>query len=346
MLATTLAARIARDGPVRLDHWIGACNTAYYARSDAIGANFTTAPEVSQVFGELLGLWAADLWQRAAAPDPVQLAELGPGRGTLMADALRATARVPGFHAAAAIHLVETSPALAAEQRARLPASARWHESLATIPDGPLLVIANEFLDALPVRRFVATTSGPHETHVTRHENGFAATNLPAAADAPVPPALATAAPGTAAEVAEAAAALVGAIARRLARDGGAALLIDYGTPEAAPGTTLQALRHGRPASPYDHPGEADLTTHVAFAPLARAATAAGARAHGPVTQGALLAALGLHERTDALARANPARAASLRAAAVRLTAPAQMGGFLALALTGDQWPQPAGFPA
>ena len=327
---------------MRLDRWMAACNAHYYAERDPLGRDFTTAPEVSQAFGELIGLWAADLWTRAGAPSAMLLVELGPGRGTLMADALRATARVPGFHAAARVHFVETSPVLAAEQAKRVP-DATWHETLDTVPtDAPLLLIANEFVDALPLRQFVRAAPHWRERVVGP---GFVPALGDPAPEGAVPDAFADAPEGAVYEDRPAARALAAAIGRRLARHGGAALVVDYGYPTPALGDTLQAIHAATPASPFATPGEADLTAHVDFTALAEAGHPA--RARGPVPQGQFLARLGLAERTHALARANPKQAAALHAAAARLTAPAQMGLlFHALALTHPDWPTPAGFTA
>jgi len=343
--AEALAAQIAAHGPMRLDRWMAACVAHYYARPHTLGRDFTTAPEIAQVFGELLGLWAADLWERGGRPDPVVLAELGPGRGTLMADAWRATARVPGFHAAARVHLVETSPVLIAEQAARVP-HAHWHEAMDSLPPGPLLLIANEFLDALPIRQFVRRPDGWRERMVAHGPGGFAPVPGDPAPEGAIPDAFADAPAGAILEDRPAARALAASLARRLARDGGAALLIDYGYSTPGMGDTLQAVRGGTRVDPFATPGEADLTAHVDFAAIAQAA-APPARVHGPVPQGLFLPRLGLTERTAMLARANPAHAAALHAAAARLTAPAQMGAlFHALALTHPAWPTPAGFAA
>ncbi|MFN3287006.1 MAG: class I SAM-dependent methyltransferase [Sphingomonadaceae bacterium] len=339
----TLRARIARDGPITLAEWMAACNAAYYAAGPGPGRDFATAPEITQAFGELLGLWAAELWHRAGAPAGVRLVELGPGRGTLMADALRAAAKF-GFEPAA-VELVETSPALRAEQAARVLA-ARWHRMLADVPGGsPVILLANELLDALPVRQFVRQDGRWHERCITTDGGAFAPTAGPPVDIPDLPPELAGAPDGAILERGEAAAALVAQLAQRLVRDGGAALLIDYGHAGPALGETLQAVRAGERADPLAAPGQADLSAHVDFAALAAVAQAAGCAVHGPLPQGVLLERLGIRQRTDVLAAANPAAAARLKAAAVRLTAPEQMGAlFKALAITAPGWPVPAGF--
>ena len=310
---------------------------AYYATRDPY-ADFTTAPEITQVFGELLGLWAAVAWQGAGRPDPVLLVEAGPGRGTLMADALRAIDGVAAdFRAALRLHLIETSPRLRELQRARLP-DAVWHARLDELPPGPLMLLANEFLDALPIRQFVRRGDGWTERFVG--DGGFV--EQPAEA-----PDLA-AGEGEIVEVSEAARASAVWLGGRLARDGGAALFLDYGPAKRAPGDSLQALAGGRPADPLGPPGSADLTAHVDFAAFAKAAGAAGAAVHGPIPQGPFLARLGLFQRTGRLARSQrPTKAAALVAAAQRLAEPDRMGRlFKALAVCHPGAPVPPGFEA
>ena len=319
----------------RLDAFMARANTAYYAAQDPF-ADFTTAPEISQVFGELLGLWAAMQWQAMGAPSPVILAEAGPGRGTLMADALRAIRRmVPDFAAALQLHLVENSPRLRTVQAAKLP-GAIWHDTLDTLPRGPLLLLANEFLDALPIRQFVRRGSGWAERYVA--DGSFVeqpAAALDRAADE-----------GEVVEVDEVAITLTTALAERIAAQGGAALFIDYGPATSAPGDSLQALRGGTAANPLADPGSADLTAHVDFAALAQAARSVGAAVHGPLPQGLFLARLGLFQRTGALARTQqPATASRLLESAKRLAEPDQMGRlFKVLAVCHPALPLPAGF--
>ena len=320
----------------RLDHWMARANAAYYANRDPF-ADFTTAPEITQVFGEIIGLWAAVAWQSMGAPNPVILAEAGPGRGTLMSDALRAIARtVPGLRAALRLHLVETSPSLRAVQAARLDAT--WHDSVDTLPPGPLLLVANEFLDALPIRQFVRRGDGWTERHVL--DSRFV--ELPA--DLPGPDR--QAAEGETVEVNQAATALVASLARRLATTGGAALFLDYGPTRSAPGDSLQALRDGRGADPLASPGSADLTAHVDFQALAEAAEAAGATVSGPLPQGVFLTRLGLFQRSGVLARTlAPAHGAAMIEAARRLAEPDRMGRlFKALAVCHPGLPSPPGF--
>lgn len=329
----------------RLDRFMARANAAYYADHDPF-ADFTTAPEISQVFGEVLGAWAAVTWQAMGAPDPVILAEAGPGRGTLMADALRVVRRTtPGFARALRLHLVETSPRLRALAAARL-ADAVWHARIEDLPDGPLLLLANEFLDALPIRQFVRRGDGWAERFVA--DGAFV--EVPADAFVPLSApgdGKGEVAEGTVFEICEPALTLAAHLGMRLARSGGVALFLDYGPEHSAPGDSLQALRNGKPADPLAAPGEADLTAHVDFATLARTARAAGAAAWGPVPQGIFLARLGLFQRTGQLARANPTLAPGLIAAAQRLAEPAHMGRlFKALALAHPDLPAPLGFVA
>ncbi|MBB6226939.1 NADH dehydrogenase [ubiquinone] 1 alpha subcomplex assembly factor 7 [Polymorphobacter multimanifer] len=326
-LADALAARIASDGPLRLDAWMAACNSHYYAAQDPLGRDFTTAPEVSQLFGEMIGGWIGDLWLRAGQP-PLTLVELGPGRGTLMADALRLLARIPGFTPSLA--LVETSPTLRAVQATTLAQHPpEWHDDLSTLPtDTALIVIANEFFDALPIRQHLGQGQ---ERAVGHNGERFLAATLPSPET-------------TSQERNETGEALIATLAARLRAQGGAALIIDYGQSETA-ADTLQAIRAGTPHDPFSSPGEADLTAHVAFSALQHAANLPS---HGPIPQGRFLAALGIHSRAAALSRGKPiAEAAKIAAGLARLTAPAQMGAlFKAMALTSPGWPTPAGFDA
>ena len=302
----------------RLDRFMARANAIYYASHDPF-ADFTTAPEISQAFGEILGLWAAVAWQHLGCPDPVLLVEAGPGRGTLMADALRAARlAMPAFALAAQVHFIETSARLRTAQAARVP-EATWHDALETVPDAPMILLANEFLDALPIRQFVRRDGGWMERYVA--EGGW--TEI-AAEDAP---AGLEAAEGEIVEVSEAARTFVSAVAGRLTRAAGAALLVDYGPMRPGAGATLQAIAGGRMASPLSLPGSADLTAHVDFSDLANCARAAGAEVQGPVTQGAFLNALGLAQRTERLAHARPAeQAAALREGAARLADARAMG--------------------
>jgi len=333
-LAERLARAIALGGPIPIGHFMAAANAQYYATRDPLGraGDFVTAPEISQMFGELIGLWAADLWTRAGRPD-VAWVELGPGRGTLTADALRAMAKA-GL--ALPVHFVETSPTLRAAQAMRV-ADATWHDTLATLPnDCPLIVIANEFFDALPIRQIVRGPEGWHERLVACQDTLFlpvAGNTIP---EAVIPEHLRNAPPGAILETSPASVAIVRDLAQRLVAQGGAALVIDYGYEGPAIGDTFQAVRAHAFANPFDAPGERDLTAHVDFATLGIAARAEGAGVVGPVGQGAFLTALGIDARTAALGpQATPDRD--------RLVA--AMGTlFKVMAISAPGWPQPEGF--
>lgn len=329
-LAMRLAARIARDGPLTIADYMDAClgdpQHGYYMTREPFGTagDFVTAPEVSQMFGELIGLWAVNAWQQMGAPSPFVLAELGPGRGTLMADVLRAARLVPAFEAAARIVLVETSPRLTLAQRERLAGhDVAWQRSADALPDGPAIIIANEFFDALPVRQFMRTAGGWSERCVTL-DGGALAFSLQPAPDFEGP---ADAADGTMVEIAAISGAIMTRLAARIAQNGGAILAIDYGHDGAGHGDTLQAVRAHAFDPPLAHPGEADLTVHVDFAGLAEAARAAGAIPARLMTQGAFLLALGLVERAGRLGAGKPAdMQEALRSAVERLAAPGAMG--------------------
>ena len=343
---------ISRSGPISIAQYmaiaLGDPEHGYYRMQDPLGAagDFVTAPEISQVFGELIGLWCAATWQAMGEPDPVRLVELGPGRGTLMADALRAARRVPEFLAAADIHLVETSPALRSRQHEALVEHApAWHETFDEVPDGPCLVIANEFFDALPVEQFVRTPGGWRRRGVGIDDAADTLCFVLSDNGPPVPPPFLDAPLGVPCEVRPDAETLVGEIAGRIALSGGAALIIDYGHAEPAPGDTLQAVREHRFDDVLAQPGQADLTAHVDFAAIAEAVRAVGASAHGPVTQGAFLDRLGLQVRMRTLTDAAPDRAESIQAGCRRLTDPEQMGElFKVLAMTPLGSAVPAGF--
>ena len=316
----------------RLDAFMARANAQYYATHDPF-ADFTTAPEISQAFGEVLGAWAAVTWEGMGRPERVVLAEAGPGRGTLMADALRGVARVaPAFRAALRVHLVETSPRLRAMQAAAVP-DAVWHDRVEQLPGGPLILLANEFLDALPVRQLVRRGKGWAERYVAQG----------AWVECPFPQEAGEGSEGDIREVRDPALAIH--IGERLRASAGVALFLDYGPLASGPGDSLQALRDGKPAEPLADPGEADLTAHVDFAAFARDA---GVPAYGPLPQGKFLTRLGLFARIHRLAQTLPWReAARMTEAGRRLAEPDRMGAlFKALALTSPGLATPAGFEA
>lgn len=353
-LGEELRRLITAEGPITVERYMGLCLThprhGYYIGREPFGAagDFVTAPEVSQIFGELIGLWAATVWQMMGEPPEVRLVELGPGRGTLMADAWRAAGVLPAFRKALRIELVEVSATLRQRQQATLAGTGltdaaviAWRERLEDVPDGPMLAVANEFVDALPIRQFVRGARGWHERLVGLSAQGHLVFGLAEEAESGLS---ATAgAPGAVLEVNRAGASVARELARRVAQQGGAALLIDYGHAETEQGDTLQAVRHHAYADPLAEPGLADLTAHVDFGALARAALGAGAAVHGPVAQGVFLRALGAVQRAERLVagRDEGARAA-IAAALERLTGggPAQMGElFKAMAIAAPALP-------
>ena len=349
--------RISRHGPIPVSEFmamaLGDPDHGYYRKSDPLGAkgDFTTAPEISQVFGELIGLWCVHCWQQAGAPTPVKLVELGPGRGTLMADALRAVTTVRAFTEACEIHLVETSPALRRCQEDALAGhSVTWHDTVETVPPGPALFIANEFFDALPIEQYQLTESGwrlrcvglnpagNRLRFVTSDTTVINKTDLPAEADgAPV---------GSLFETCPAALRIADTLGARLASDGISALIIDYGHARSGAGETLQAVRDHKYCDVLANAGDADLTAHVDFAALGSHAENAGARIYGPVPQGAFLTELGIETRTNQLAANAGARATTLlKTGCHRLIAADSMGMlFKVMALTNDADAAPAGF--
>jgi NADH dehydrogenase [ubiquinone] 1 alpha subcomplex assembly factor 7 len=356
-LGQKIARRIRAEGPLSLAAFMAMALhdpvDGYYAQHQPIGADgdFVTAPEISQIFGELIGLWCAEMWRRLGQPDPASLAELGPGRGVLMSDLLRAAATVPEFRRALRLHLVEASAVLRAEQKKRLGKfRPLWVPGVADLPDGPLLIVANEFLDALPVRQFVRGVVHWSERLVALDdENRFVFVEGPEspAANLLVPrDQRDSAAPGAVVEVCPAALALASALGARVAKQPGAALFIDYGYFPRAPGPTLGGFQRHQPVSILDAPGTADLSAHVDFAAFAEAGRAAGAEIHGPVPQGRFLTELGAGLRLAALrARAAPSQRQALDSGVSRLLDPAEMGTlFKAIALVSPGLPAPPGF--
>ncbi|MFD1883063.1 class I SAM-dependent methyltransferase [Paracoccus pacificus] len=350
-LERRLLARIGASGPLSVADYMQDClldpDYGYYATRDPFGAagDFTTAPEISQMFGELIGLALAQAWLDQGSPTGAVLAELGPGRGTLIADIRRATARV--FDPA--VHLVEASPHLRQVQRSRLAgAPVHWHDSAAELPQAPLFLVANEFFDALPIRQFLRQPGGWSERLIGAERGADGAVKLGWGLSPPVARIaalnhLSDTPPGTVAEICPSAPPIIDQIAQRIARHGGAAIIVDYGG-WAGTGDTFQALRGHGSEDVLAHPGAADLTAHVDFAALAAAGIAAGVAVSAPVEQGAFLAGLGIGARAERLHRAGDAGAgAALR----RLTAPDEMGKlFKAIALWYPAAPPPPGFTA
>ena len=359
-LEAALVRRIRLAGPLTVADYqaevLGHPEHGYYRRGDPFGGagDFVTAPEISQMFGELIGLWCVDQWVRLGEPGLLRLVELGPGRGSLMADALRASRLRPAFLEALRLHLVETSPALRERQRATLhpmlPAdlAPQWHDSFPDVPeDGALLLIANEFFDVLPIHQFLRTRDGWRERLVVVDEAGRLSWGI-----GPAGPALGLlgdrgpAAPeGTIAEVCPAGLALAAAVARRIVARGGAALIIDYGY-QGSSGDTLQAVRRHARHPALSEPGTADLTAQVDFTALARAAGETGAAVFGPIAQGELLSRLGIDARARILAaQAGTEQRAAIEAARRRLCDAAEMGTlFKALAIAAPGAAAPAGF--
>ena len=358
MLAERLQRLVVETGPISVARYMTLALThpagGYYCGRDPFGrsGDFVTAPEISQVFGELIGLVLAQSWLEMGRPSRIGLVELGPGRGTLLTDAMRAARVVPGFLAAAELHLVETSPVLRARQATALAAaSVSWHGELATVPpDLPLLLVANEFLDALPIRQFVRHRGRWHERLIAVDDvGGFRFVLAGRATPFPHNPndGWDDLADGTVLELGPARDALAQQIAARIVAQGGLALIVDYGRAATAMlGDTLQAVREHRVVDPLLSPGEADLSADVDFAALRSSARAAGAVAWGPLTQAKYLDRLGIWRRLARLTeRATPEQREMLEQGCARLVGPDAMGErFKVLAITASDAPIPAGF--
>lgn len=355
-LKREIVEMIAHDGPITLERYMALCLShprhGYYMTRDPFGAegDFVTAPEISQMFGELLGVWVTEAWRAAGGPTQARLVELGPGRGTLMSDVLRVTPIAPNFFSAVTVHLVETSPVLLEAQRqtlARAAKSIQWQSHFAETPPGPAFIIANEFFDALPVRHYVKAQGGWREQLVGLDAEGEIAFGL---SEQTEPSLTVPARDGSTIEVSVASQELIGDIAARLVAEGGALLLIDYGYNQTSLGDSLQAVSRHAYVDPLAAPGEADLTAHVDFAALARAAAARGAKVMGPVTQGHFLLQLGIERRAETLSKkATPEQAQAIIDAFERLTgsddARQQMGGlFKVMAVTHPDMPDLPGF--
>jgi len=360
-LARLVAQRIADSGPISVAEFmaeaLGHPEFGYYMGKDPFGVagDFITAPEISQVFGELIGLWCANSWLALGKPTPFILAELGPGRGTLMADALRALETVPACRAAAHVHLVERSPHLREHQRESLSGiDVTWHDTVDDLPMLPAIFIANEFFDALPVEQFVFQDDGWHRRLVDLAPQGsesaaeFAFTPAPEPVPTEKLPASASASAesGAIIETSPIAQQIATEIARRIRSHTGAALIADYGYPGPAVGDTLQAVRLHDYAPVLQSPGEADLTAHVDFSALAMAARSSGSACWGPIPQGEFLRRLGIETRADALAAtATPRQKTDIESALNRLIGGDQMGTlFKVLAIGPRAAAPPAGF--
>jgi len=359
-LDAEIRARIRRDGPISMADYMEASLThaeyGYYRTRDPLGeaGDFITGPEISQMFGELIGLWCAATWQQMGAPDPIRLVELGPGRGTLICDALRAAETVPAFCNALTVNLVEISPVLRARQHEALErvgagVQTRWVERLDEVPDGPMILIANEFFDALPVRQYVRVVDSWHERRVGLDEAGRTLCFVVSGGAAPrhaISNRVGGTTEGAIWEVCESGRALAAEIGARLCHDAGAALIVDYGRTESTAGESLQALRGHRRHDVLRDAGSADLTAHVDFAALARAARDAGAACYGPLDQGEFLRRIGIETRMERLCTAAlPETAVAIRSGGNRLIDAREMGTlFKAMALTAPGAPPPAGF--
>jgi SAM-dependent MidA family methyltransferase len=337
-LEVEIRRRIAAAGPMPVAQYMTLCLThpqyGYYVTRDPLGAkgDFVTAPEISQMFGELIGLWSAAVWKAMGSPTNIRLVELGPGHGTMLLDALRALHAVPAFRKALAVHLVEISPALEQRQRQAvggIDVPVNWHRSLDEVPDGPAIILANEFFDALPVHQAVMCVDGWHERVVKIGDDGslqFSHARDPIPLfDQMLPKSVRDSEIGAIFEWRADQVALE--LGHRVVRGGGAALIIDYGHVESATGDTFQAVRRHDFVNPLRTPGLVDLTAHVDFRALAQAAESIGARAHGPVDQGEFLIRLGIETRAEALRKGSPlSKNAEINSALARLTSAEGVG--------------------
>jgi len=349
-LKSRIAERIRLEGPMSIAEYMTLCLLdpvdGYYPTRDPLGSegDFITAPEISQMFGELLGLWVLQSWRDLGAPSPIQLIELGPGRGVMMSDMLRTLALDPAFLGAAQIHLVEASPALQAVQGQSLSASpipVLWHNNLTDIPPGSSLILGNEFLDCLPIRQFVSR-SGTWRERVITWQGGDLAF---AQSTGSVPDITIEAEEGDLLEVCPAMPQLIDTLASRFTAYPGRALFLDYGPTKTEFGDTLQALKRHQKVDPLDDPGNADLTARVDFEALTNAAIQAGLAVSGPAIQAAFLSRLGLEVRASALVRANPNSKDTIARQLHRLTAKDEMGQlFKAISISSPNLPQPLGF--
>lgn len=354
-----LKSRIQTEGPLSVESYmaeaLGHPEHGYYRKGDPFGGagDFITAPEISQMFGELLGFWSVVCWRQLGAPVSLNLVELGPGRGTLMADGMRAASNVVPFYNALQVHLVETSPLLRKRQQAALAAIDRplhWHDHFVQVPNGPFVLLANEFLDALPIRQFASTAGVWHERLIDLTTAGDALKWTSSASGATdglnVPPALESGTEDQIYEVCPAAHVIIREISRMIMMQKGVALFIDYGYEVQTGGDTFQAVMEHQYADPLAYPGEADLTAHVDFEAVARLAGHAGVRVSGPVAQGMFLQNLGIGPRANTLMEAASAeQKKDIETALERLTGDDAMGGlFKVIALSHPDLPEPGGF--
>jgi NADH dehydrogenase [ubiquinone] 1 alpha subcomplex assembly factor 7 len=337
-LETRIAASIALSGPIGIDAFMAQAlydpQDGYYIVQKPLGVagDFTTSPEISQIFGELIGLWLAQSWLDLGSPKPFNLIELGPGQGTLMADILRVGAKVPGFLDAADLHLVESNVHLRGVQKTKLQAfSPSWHSQLIDVPEGPSLIVGNEFLDCMPIRQFVRAADGWREKQVGVNSDGRLAFGF--GPKLPVPPR--NSRPndevGAVRELAPQLSSFVATLHGRFQKHCGRALLIDYHDPAGHPGDTFQALYRHTKVHPLDHVGEADLTAHVDFAALVRWANATQLPHDGPISQSAFLSFLGIDARAQSLIAANPSCANDVQAGVERLVSEAHMGALFSV---------------
>lgn len=344
-LALRLVKQIENAGSISVAEYMRAANQEYYARSDPFGVDgdFITAPEISQMFGEMLGLCLTDMWLRQVKPPNCHYVELGPGRGSLADDILRSMAR---FGFLPSRHFVETSQALI-EKQAQLLGVGNWHETIETLPEnGPLFVIANEFFDALPIRQMISTHAGWRERVIIRDQGTkFRAVPGSQSMDAIIPDILRNAPVQTIYETSSEGSAIVFALAKRIKEQGGVFLIIDYGYSELGFGDTLQAVQDHQYTDPFSNPGAVDLSAHVNFHEIVSLCLAQGLRVSGPVGQGEWLSALGINQRAAALTKAYPDRSDEIQSACQRLVAAEQMGMlFKVLAISSKDWVEPEGF--
>jgi NADH dehydrogenase [ubiquinone] 1 alpha subcomplex assembly factor 7 len=358
-LELEIRKRIRLAGPMPVRQFMTLCLThpdyGYYTTRDPLGAggDFITSPEISQVFGELIGLWAASAWHQMGQPENVRLIELGPGRGTMLMDAMRAAQVVPAFRQAIVLHLIEVNPKLRERQQqalGTLDVPSMWHESFDEVPEGPAIILANEFFDALPINQAIKQFNGWYERVIETDQDdnlvfGIANEIIPLF-DQLVPAAVRDAPVGAIYEWRTDNLAL--GIGQRVARERGAALIIDYGHTKSGAGETLQAVGGHAFVNPLISPGEVDLTAHVDFEAITLAAESMGARTHGPVDQTKLLRNLGIEKRAAALkAYASPEKAAEIDVATQRLLGETRTGMgklFKAIAITHSDLKTVPGF--